>query len=177
MSSLPRVPKLRDSNDLANFIRELEKYLIGVVDKVRNVNVWTSIDFTNSSLLDIINKSHTLLSNTGTNTHAQIDTYFSTNTIHLSSVVDPHISASAGVHGITGSVVGTTDLQVLSGKTFSGADSTTYTVVTNVRIQDVAGTCNLQKKTRSITNTGGVVALVGSESAWTNADSVTWATP
>ena len=35
-----------------------------------------------------------------------------------------HVNASSGVHGISGSVVGTTDTQTLTGKTISGASNT-----------------------------------------------------
>jgi hypothetical protein len=51
---------------------------------------------------------HTALTSIGVNTH---------------STIDVHLANSSGVHGITGSVVGTTDSQVLTNKTF--ADSTT----------------------------------------------------
>ncbi|HHT9131810.1 MAG TPA: hypothetical protein ACFYED_04920 [Candidatus Tripitaka californicus] len=62
---------------------------------------WGYIDKTVSSLADITTKSHTVLSDIGSNTHAQIDT---------------HLGASSGVHGVSGSLVGTTDVQTLLNK-------------------------------------------------------------
>ena len=63
---------------------------------------------------------HTLLSNIGTNTHAQIDS---------------HIAASSGVHGISGSVVGTTDNQTLTNKT---VEDGTFNIIDNVINSKVA---------------------------------------
>lgn len=51
------------------------------------------------------------LTNVGSNTHAQIDTHITT--------AAAHIAASSGVHGATGSIVGTTDTQTLSNKTLT----------------------------------------------------------
>ena len=76
----------------------------GTVDSV-NIS-----DFATTGSLD-----HTKLINIGTNTHALIDT---------------HIASSSGVHGVTGSVVGTTDTQTLTNKTIN-AVSDGLTVGTN----------------------------------------------
>jgi hypothetical protein len=65
----------------------------------------SSIHFTEASI------DHTAITNIGTTSHADIDTAVSAST--------SHIGASTGVHGITGAVVGTTDTQDLSAKTFT----------------------------------------------------------
>jgi hypothetical protein len=65
----------------------------------------SSIHFTEASI------DHTAITNIGTTSHADIDTAVSASTLH--------IGASTGVHGITGAVVGTTDTQDLSAKTFT----------------------------------------------------------
>lgn len=54
-----------------------------------------------TNITQIANRSHTSLTDIGTNTHAQIDS---------------HIAASSSVHGVSGSVVGTTGAQVLTDK-------------------------------------------------------------
>ncbi|MDO8137240.1 MAG: hypothetical protein Q6354_06325 [Candidatus Brocadiales bacterium] len=96
---------------------------------------WGQIDKTVSSLADITTKSHTVLSDIGTNTHPQIDTHIADATIHYLQTaidhvnllnrgtnthaqLDSHLGASSGVHGVTGSVVGTSDTQTLLNKLF-----------------------------------------------------------
>ncbi|HLA37013.1 MAG TPA: hypothetical protein VJZ02_00935, partial [Candidatus Brocadiales bacterium] len=80
--------------------------------------------------------AHADLSGVGTNTHPQIDTHIADATIHYLQTaidhvnllnkgtnthaqIDSHLGAPSGVHGITGSVVGTSDTQTLTSKTLS----------------------------------------------------------
>lgn len=91
-----------------------------------------TIHFTEASI------DHTNITNVGTNTHAQIDTHVADATIHFTEAsidhdnilnkgttshadLDTHVGASSGVHGATGAIVGTTDTQDLTNKTFTDA--------------------------------------------------------
>lgn len=108
----------------------------GAVVAQTNDYAWGQIDKTISSLADITTRSHTLLVDIGTNTHAQIDTHIADATIHFLQTaidhvnllnkgtnthaqIDTHLGASSGIHGITGLVVGTTDAQTLTNKILS----------------------------------------------------------
>jgi len=66
-----------------------------------------------------------------------------------------HIEAASGVHGLSGSVVGTTDTQTLTGKTISAADNTLTGVAT------LTGTQTLTNKTLTSPTITGTGAIAG----------------
>jgi len=66
-----------------------------------------------------------------------------------------HIEAASGVHGATGSVVGTTDTQTLTNKTISAADNTLTGVAT------LTGTQTLTNKTLTSPTITGTGAIAG----------------
>ncbi len=69
---------------------------------------WENIDFTGSDITDIQFKSHTDLDDIGTHPH---------------TVLDGHVDGFSNVHGVSGSVVGTTDVQTLTNKNFDVASN------------------------------------------------------
>ena len=71
----------------------------GAVVATTNDYTWDQIDKTVSSLADLTTRSHTLLTDVGTNTHAQIDT---------------HLVSTANPHGVTLAQVGVTDSDDIS---------------------------------------------------------------
>ena len=82
---------------------------------------WNGTNWVPSTPSTVIT-DHTLLTNIGTNSHANIDT---------------HIAGTSAVHGVTGSVVGTSDSQALTNKTFD-ADLNTVSNIDNADIKAAA---------------------------------------
>lgn len=66
-----------------------------------------------------------------------------------------HIAASSGVHGLTGSVVGTSDAQTLTNKTISGSSNTVS--ISSANISDWTAQFNTKANIASPTFTGTVV--------------------
>lgn len=62
----------------------------GAVVAATNDYTWAQVDKTISDIADITTKSHTSLSDVGSNTHAQIDTAITNSANHISSTSNPH---------------------------------------------------------------------------------------
>jgi len=62
----------------------------GIVVATTNDYTWAQIDKTTSDIADITTKSHTSLSDIGSNTHAQIDTAVDNSVSHIANTSNPH---------------------------------------------------------------------------------------
>lgn len=98
------------------------------------------------NITQITARSHTDLSDIGTNTHAQIDT---------------HIAGSSSVHGVSGSVVGTSDTQTLSSKKLVDASTSIIDDGDNTKIAQFQASSIATATTRTYTlpNASGEVIL------------------
>lgn len=76
----------------------------GAVGAQTDDYTWLQIDKTTSDIADITTKSHTSLTDIGTNTHAQIDTAVSASTSHIANTSNPHsvTAAQASAVALTG---------------------------------------------------------------------------
>lgn len=110
---------------------------------------------------------HVDLASKGTNTHAQIDTHLGAANPHSGSAASAdltaHTGASTGVHGATGSVVGTSDTQTLTNKDLT---ATTNKIRTSKGITipepTTADDFKLDYVERAVTITKVVITVVGS---------------
>jgi Pectate lyase superfamily protein len=111
-----------------------------------DADVPDTISLTN--ITQIANRSHTSLTDVGTNTHSQIDT---------------HLGAATGVHGITGSVVGTSDAQTLTNKVLTDANVTLQDDVDNTKRANFQLSSISSSATRSYILPNGSTTLVGTD--------------
>ena len=86
----------------------------GVVSANTNDYTWAQVDKTTSDLADLTTKSHTSLTDTGSNTHAQIDT-------HLASTSNPHTVTASDV-GL-GNVTNESKATMFTAPAFTGNSS------------------------------------------------------
>lgn len=117
---------LTSAGDLPYYDSGNQRLAIGTTNQALSVvgglPTWKTVD-------------HATLSNVGSYTHAQLDIYTTNSNIH---------TAAIAAHGATGAVVGTTNVQTLTGKTINSNDNTVLvagsTNINSILNQDVRTT-------------------------------------
>jgi len=127
-------------------------------DHLSNTNnphniTWAQVDKTTSSLADITTKSHTVLSDIGNNTHAQIDS---------------HISSTSNPHSVTKSQVGLSNVENTALSSWAG--TTNITTLGTISTGVWNGTALTADKVPNHDNLNGFVA--NEHIDWTNATGI-----
>lgn len=113
MTVIPPIPRTTDPRELEKWLQEVERQINAVILQT-GIIPWNNISKVGSDLDDLETKSHTSLTDIGTNTHDQIDSHISSNS----------------VHGVIGDVVGEANSQTLTNKTLTNPTITSGQVTT-----------------------------------------------
>ncbi|MGR3310669.1 MAG: hypothetical protein ACUZ77_07825 [Candidatus Brocadiales bacterium] len=135
----------------------------GTVIPATNDYTWTQINKTTSNIADIATRSHTSLSDIGSNTHSTIDT---------------HLAATA-THGATGAVVGTTNTQTLTNKTFNDNVTTFQDNTDNTKkmLFQLASITTGNTRTLTIPDASGTISLTTDSHAFDDLSDVAITSP
>lgn len=128
----PKPPRVVKIEDATRYLEQQYRWLYEVYKRLEQAGLldWDALNFSGSSLSDIANRSHTLLTDIGTNTHANIDS---------------HIGA-VSAHGAGTAIVGTSTVQTLTNKTI-------VVPYTSISTNTVLSTQDIVKITAAITVT------------------------
>lgn len=124
------------------------------------IGTWAQVDKTTSSIADIATRSHTALTDIGTNTHAQIDTHISSTAHTPSGTISLWGTAVApsGYLLCDGTAVSRTtyaDLFAVIGVTYGAGDTTTTFNVPNLKGKVPVGYSSTETEFDALGETGG----------------------